>query len=182
MALNDKKDLGPGISVTMKVDMSKLENMIEFSPLVADECSFDTADWIKAYIQSHWSPNAPSNPYNPPAVRDGTLNANIKITRRQGGGRFGSKGNSISWQIEAQTVYAAALEFGKVNAPNTIIRRPYMRPAVEAARRKFTKFFYPIINPRTLVYNKARGAFVGPRPHLEGINLRVDESWDVGGE
>lgn len=174
--------VGNGIKVTMKLDMSKLENMIDFSPQVADECSFDTADWIKAYIQDHWSPNAPSEPYQPPAVVTGRLNANIVVRRRQGGGMFGSKANAISWEVLANTVYAAALEFGKVNAPNTIIRRPYMRPAVEAARRKFTKFFYPIINPRTLIYNRARGAYVGPRPHLEGVALRVDESWDMGDE
>jgi len=167
----------------MKLDMKKLENMIDYSPQVADECSFDTADWIKEYIQAHWSPNAPSNPYQPPAVRDGTLKGNIVVSRRGAGGRFSGRGAGVQqWAVEARTVYAAALEFGKVNAPNTIIRRPYMRPAVEAARRKFTKFFYPIINPRTLIYNRARSAFVGPRPHLEGVNLRVDESWDIGGE
>lgn len=167
------------IKVRMKVDTARLDNIIREAPSVADTCSFDAADWMMNYIKAHWSAKVPSDPYKPPAKITGELEKSLRIRRRGAGGRWVGRGNNVlAYELTADAVYAAALEFGKINAPNTIIRRPFMRPAVEAAKRRFASFFYPIIDPRTLVYNRARG-FVRAYPHLYNVNIRYDSAWDA---
>lgn len=167
------------IKVRMKVDTAKLDAMYAKSPELADACTKDAADWVYNYIQDHWSASSPSSPYNPPARITGDLSSRL-YTQRRSGGRFALRGGDITeWAVGADIEYAAALEFGKTNAPNTIIRRPFMRPAVEALRRKFAPMFAAIIDPRTKIYNATFG-FVTPDRGLRvaDANLRVDESWD----
>lgn len=170
------------IKVRMYVDMQKLEAMVDKSPSVADGCTKDAADWIKEYILAHWSGKVPSDPGKPPAVRTHTLEKSIRVRRQGEGMRFVGRGSGVHlYSITAGAVYAAALEYGKVNAPNTILPRPFMRPAVEAAKQRFAKFFYPIIDPRTLVYNSNRKGYVNAYEYLEADNgYPVDLDWDGG--
>ena len=166
------------IKVRMNVDTARLDAMIARSPQVADNCSYDAADFILDYIKAHWSAYSPSKPYRPPAKLTGELEESLRVRRRGGLGRWiGRGGNVTAYEITAGAEYAAALEFGKVNAPNTIIRRPFMRPAGVAAGQRVPPSFFPIIDPRTLVYNKTQGRFVPAYSHLDPVLIDFDEMW-----
>lgn len=149
------------IKVRMKLDKAKLDAIYSKSPEVADMATKDAADWVISYIKEHWSSSSPSSPGSPPAKLTGDLERSLAAERRGARGRFVGRGGDVTeWAVRADIVYAAALEFGKVNAPNTILPRPFMRPAVEALRQRYSTFFSAIINPRTKIYNSAFGGYV----------------------
>lgn len=160
------------IRTTVRVDTRKLDAMIKRSPDVARECTKDAADWMADYVKSHWSPAAPSAPGSPPAVRTGTLDASVVVRERRGGlGRFiaALSGQSMTqFVVQVNAPYAAALELGKVNAPNTILPRPYLIPAVIALSQRLAKHFYPIIDARSKVYDRDLGSFEEVYDDIDG--------------
>ncbi len=142
------------IRVEMRMDTSRLDAMITHSTMVADACSLDAANQIVNHIKSNWSSASPSSPGRPPAVVEGELDRSIRVDKKSFFSKLSGRG---SYKVVAYAEYAAALELGKVNAPNTILPRPYMRPAVEKVSRNLKRTFFPIINPRNPAYMKTGG-------------------------
>ena len=170
------------LRTTVRVDTKKLDAMIKRSPEVAKACSKDAADWAADYIKSHWSPVAPSAPYTAPAVRTGTLDKSVTVRERRGTlGQFISalSGKSMTqFVVQVNAEYAAALEYGKEKAPNTILPRPFVTPAVMALAGRLEKHFFPIINAKTKVYDKDIGEFSEVYEELGGGDISFTNMGD----
>lgn len=170
------------IRTTVRIDTRKLDAMIKRSPDVARECTKDAADWAADYIKSHWSPVAPSAPYTAPAVRTGKLNDSVVVRERRGTlGQFISalSGKSMTqFVVQVNAEYAAALELGKEKAPNTILPRPYVVPAVIALSQRLEKHMYPIIDARSKVYDKDIGEFAEVYEEIDGGSISFTSMGD----
>lgn len=170
------------IRTTIRVDTKKLDAMIKRSPEVARECTKDAADWVADYVKTHWSPVAPSSPYHAPAVRTGTLNDSVTVRERRGTlGQFISalSGKSMTqFVVQVNAPYAAALELGKENAPNTILPRPYLIPATIALSQRLEKHMYPIIDARSKVYDKDTGGFEEVYEEIDGGSISFTSMGD----
>lgn len=84
----------------------------------------EAAEVIVADINSHWSPTIPGPRGGPPAVRTGRLKRSVRITARDGAGRFASRENAVSATIRYGAPYSGELEDGWLD-------RPFMGPAIE---------------------------------------------------
>lgn len=123
------------IKMKWSIETSGLDFLEENADDLASMSTREAVEWVGDYIQGNWSDNAPSSPGNPPALITGGLEDSISIEQsRDGGGRF-AKG----WSIIFKAPYAAALEFGY--GPRNLKPRPYVRPAIIAAKEVIADFF-----------------------------------------
>jgi hypothetical protein len=113
------------ITIRFKSDLSQLNKLDRQVERRIDGSVKKLTTAIVDHMRSNWSPNVPSFPGQPPAVRTGDLDSSMQIEQGRGmAGRFGK-----SYIIKFTDPATAALEFGY--PPNNLAPRPFIRPAME---------------------------------------------------
>lgn len=104
------------------LNATKLRNLrrIVQGGQLADTIPQRTGEAIEAHIQTHWSPDSPSSPGDPPAVVTGELKNSIRLIKV-------GKGH---WRVVVLAEHGLHLEFGT----SKMAARPFVSPAVEAIR------------------------------------------------
>lgn len=141
--------------VTFKTDFKNLDNLMLNMDQITNEAVRDTMENVLDNIHRNWSSESPSSPGERPAVVTGNLDKSIRILRRDSGGKFSTLGNAISWSLQVEAEYGAALEFGVLE--RNLAPRPFIRPAIAeaeallgrniAARLAFATSRFTVLNP-----------------------------------
>lgn len=109
--------------VNVTVDLSGLRRLERRLPGNADRLLGELAMEFVQYVKTHWSPQSPSAPGQPPAIDTGTLTNSIDTVVIMRG---------REWRVVVKAEYGRGLEFGTPR----IAARPFMRPAAVHIRQR----------------------------------------------